>query len=56
MALFIYKEFNDVKYSAEENRMVINIHKTKEIVFKRPNPRLYTNRVPISAVQHLLSY
>jgi len=35
------EEFSYVKHWAEENKMVINIAKTKEIVFKRPNPRLY---------------
>jgi len=31
------KEFNHVKHWADENRMVINILKTKEVVFRRPN-------------------
>ena len=53
------EEFNHVKHWADENRMVINILKTKEIVFRRPNPRRCINPVPISEVQqviHLLSY
>jgi len=37
----LLEEFNYVKHWAEENRMVMNIAKTKEIVFKRPNPMLY---------------
>ena len=34
---------------------IINILKTKEIVFRRPNPRLYINPVPISEVQQVTS-
>jgi len=41
------EEFNHIKHWAEENRMVINIAKTKEIVFKRPNPRLYKLITPL---------
>ena len=37
----LLEEFNYVKHWAEENRMVMNIAKTKEIVFKRLNPMLY---------------
>ena len=33
-------EFDDIKQWAMENRMVVNILKTKEVVFRRPNPRL----------------
>ena len=47
------EEFSHVKQWAAENRMVINILKTKEIVFRRPNPRLYINPVPISEVQQV---
>ena len=35
--------------------MVINILKTKDIVFRRPNPRLYINPVRISEVQQVTS-
>jgi len=35
--------------------MVINMLKTKEIVFRRPNARLYINPVPISEVQQVTS-
>jgi len=53
----IAEEFSHVKHWALENRMVINILKTKEIVglFRRPNPRLYINPVPISDVQQVTS-
>jgi len=37
------------------NRMVINILKTKEIVFRRPNPRRCINSVPISEIQQITS-
>jgi len=37
----LVEKFNYVKHWAEENRMVIYIAKTEEIVFKRPNQRLY---------------
>jgi len=49
------EEFSHVKQWAAENRMVINILKTKERVFRRPNPRLYINPVPISEVQQVTS-
>jgi len=32
----LVEEFNHVKHWADENRMVINILRTKEIVFRRP--------------------
>jgi len=44
---------NHVKHWAEKNRIVINIAKTKEIVFKRPNPRLYITPHPITEVQQV---
>jgi len=47
------EEFSHFKHWAEENRMVINIAKTKEIVFKRPNPRFYITPVPITEVQQV---
>jgi len=48
-------EFSHVKQWAVENRMVMNISKTKEIVFRRPNPRLCINQVPISEVLQVTS-
>jgi len=44
-----------VKHWAEKNRMDINVAKTKETVFKRPNPRLYITPLPITAVQQVSS-
>jgi len=48
-------KFHYVKHWAEENKMVINIAKTKEIVFKRPKPRLYITPLPITEVQQVSS-
>ena len=36
----LVEEFNNVKQWAEENKMILNLQKTKEIVFRLPNPRL----------------
>jgi len=47
------EEFNYAEHWAEENRMVINIAKTKEIVSKRPNPRLHITPLPITEVQRV---
>ena len=33
-------EFENIKQWARDNKMILNITKTKEIVFRRPNPRL----------------
>jgi len=49
------EEFSHIKHCPDENRMVINILKTKEIVFRQPNPRLCINPVPISEVQQVTS-
>jgi len=47
------EEFVYGKHWAEKNRMVINVAKTKDIVFKRPNPRLYITSPSITAVQQV---
>ena len=49
----LIEEFHFVQQWAEENRMVFNIAKTKEIVFKRPNPRLHIAPLPITDVQQV---
>jgi hypothetical protein len=33
-------EFQAIQRSASSNKMVINLAKTKEIVFRQPNPKL----------------
>jgi len=49
------EELNHVKHWADENRMVINILKTKEIVFRRPNPKQCITPVLIGEVQQVTS-
>ena len=49
------EKFNHVKQWAEKNRMIINVLKTKEIVFRRPNPRLHISPLPIREVQQVSS-
>jgi len=34
-------EFESLKHWAEINKMILNTHKTKEIIFRRPDPCLY---------------
>ena len=51
----LLQEFNHVKQWAEDNKMVITLLKTKEIVFRRPNPRLHTTPLPIPGVQQVSS-
>jgi len=36
----LHEEFDHVKLWADNNKRLINLLKTKEIVFRRPNPRL----------------
>ena len=40
-------EFENVKQWAKDNKMILNITKTKEIVFRRPNPRLSLHPSPL---------
>ena len=47
----LVEEFNNVKQWAEENKMILNLQKTKEIVFRRPNPRLDIYPDPITEVE-----
>ena len=49
----LVEEFNNVKEWAEENKMILNLQKTKEIVFRRPNPRLDTYTDPITEVEQV---
>jgi len=46
-------EFNNIKQLAMENRMVVNILKTKEVVFRRPNPRLDVCPVALVGVEQV---
>ena len=49
----LVEEFNNVKQWAEENKMILNLQKTKEIVFRRPNPRLDTYPDSITEVEQV---
>ena len=40
-------EFANVKQWTKDNKMMLNIIKTKEIVFRRPNPRLSLHPSPL---------
>lgn len=46
-------EFANIKCWADHNRMIINLSKTKEIVFRRPNPKLVINPVPLDQVEQV---
>jgi len=48
-------EFDNIKQWAMENRMVVNILKTKEVVFRRPNPRLDVCPVALVGVEQVVS-
>jgi len=49
----LVEEFNNVKQWAEENKMILNLQKTKEIVFRRPNPRLDIYPDPVTEVEQV---
>ena len=49
------EEFDALQLWASKNKMVINIGKTKEIVFRRPNPRLNIDSyiIPIHCIEQV---
>jgi len=49
------EEFDYVKLWADDNKMLINLLKTKEIVFRRPNPGLHITPLPVTEVQQVSS-
>ena len=49
----ITEEFNNVQNWAVANKMIINLQKTKELVFHRPNPRSFVYPPPIAAVEQV---
>jgi len=51
--LDLTREFNRIKQWAAENKMVINLHKTKEIAFRRPNPKLFVCPDPLDHVHQV---
>ena len=42
------EEFANIQHRASINKMKINLDKTKEIVFKRPNPRRSVHPAPVA--------
>ena len=46
-------EFNAIQMWATKNKMIINIAKTKEIVFHRPNPRLHIDITPVHVIEQV---
>jgi len=48
-------EFMELKRWSENNKMILNLLKTKEIVFHRPNPSLYIPPVPLSDIERVKS-
>jgi hypothetical protein len=48
-------EFAELKRWAETNQMILNLLKTKEVVFHRPNPNLYIPPVPLNDIERVKS-
>jgi len=48
-------EFVELKRWSENNKMILNLLKTKEIVFHRPNPSLYIPPVPLKDIERVKS-
>ena len=46
-------EFENVNQWAKDNKMILNITKTKEIVFRRPNPRLSLHPSPLPHIEQV---
>ena len=46
-------EFSSIKEWSKQNRLTINISKTKEIVFRRPNPHRFHAPAPLQDVQQV---
>ena len=46
-------EFENIKKWASVNKMVINLSKTKEIVFHRPNPRHSLDPYPLAFIEQV---
>ena len=49
----LHDEFNALKLWTEVNKMIINIHKTKEIVFHRPDPCLYAPPASLDDIERV---
>jgi len=48
-------EFTALKHWAETNKMIINMLKTKEVVFHRPDPTLYVSPAPLVGIEQVSS-
>ena len=48
-------EFDNVKAWASVNKMIINLLKTREIVFHRPNPKLVIYPPPLEQTERVLN-
>jgi len=46
-------EFLNIKQWARDNKMILNITKTKEIVFRCPNPRLLLHPSPLPDIEQV---
>jgi len=46
-------EFDNTKRWAAQNHIVINLQNTKELVFRRPNPRLVVLPVPLGQIEQV---
>jgi len=46
-------EFQHLERWASTNKMIINRTKTKELVFRRPDPRLCLPPIPMSGIEHV---
>ena len=50
----VAQEFVHIKKWAEDNKMIINLNKTKEIVFRRPSIRHLLAPVPVSGIEQVM--
>ena len=54
MTVDINDEFNNVRKWADDNRMILNLRKTKEIVFHRPSAR-YSLPSLVTGIEQVVS-
>ena len=47
----IQDEFNSITKWAADNKLTINLSKTKEVIFHRPNPRNYIPPTEINGIE-----
>ena len=50
----LFDEFDHIKKLAKDTKIIINFSKTKEIVFRSSNPRLYIRPHSLDAVEQVL--